>query len=83
VRPDVTGLQAVKAAMWVYGPLQAPRRFWADMQAASDVLEWPDDPAPAHQQLGATCEIAAVALRQRIGLVRAATHDIAWDGEHT
>lgn len=81
VRPDVTGLQAVKAAMWVYGPWQAPRRFWGDIKAAQDVLVWPGDPAPARKQLAATWEIARVALRHRIGLTRAATHDIVWDGD--
>lgn len=79
--PDVSGLQALKAAMWAYGPWQAPRRFWADMKAASEVLDWPDDPAPARKQFAATCEIARVALRHRIGLARASTHDIAWDGD--
>ncbi len=81
VRPDVTGLQAVKAAMWVYGPWQAPRRFRKDIKAAQDVLVWPDDPAPAQQQLAATIELAYVALRRRISLARAATYDIAWDGD--
>lgn len=81
VRPDGTGLQAVKAAMWVYGPLQAPHRFRGDIKAAQDVLVWPGDPAPARKQLAATWEIARVALRHRIGLTRAATHDIVWDGD--
>lgn len=81
VRPDVTGVQAVKAAMWVYGPLAAPRRFWTDIKTASDVLDWPNDPAPARKQIAATCEIARLSLRHRVGLVRASTYDIAWDGD--
>ncbi|WP_341366058.1 ATP-grasp domain-containing protein [Yoonia sp. BS5-3] len=80
VRPEVQGLQAVKAAMWVYGPWQAPRRFWRDIKALQDVMVWPDDPAPARQQWLASWEILKLALRHHISPAEATTLDIAWDG---
>ncbi|MDP5084569.1 MAG: hypothetical protein NWQ23_04040 [Yoonia sp.] len=81
VQPDVNGLQAVKAALALYGPFQRPLKVWQDLRTAQDVMFWPDDPAPARAQWGATREVAAVAARHRIGLVAATTHDIAWNGD--
>jgi glutathione synthase/RimK-type ligase-like ATP-grasp enzyme len=80
ITPDVAGLQAVKAAMWIYGPWQKPVGFLHAMKRARDVLAWPDDPAPARKQLAAAFEIARIAMRHRVGLVAAATYDIEWNG---
>jgi hypothetical protein len=80
VMPDVIGLQAVKAALWIYGPWQRPRQFLRDMRRAQDVMAWPDDPAPARRQLASMWELARIAWRHRIGLTEATTHDIAWNG---
>lgn len=78
--PDVSGLQAVKAAMWLYGPRQNLTNFWSDMVRAQDVLAWPDDPVSTRRQLVAMWEIARIAMRQRIGMVAATTYDIEWNG---
>ncbi len=80
VSPDVTGLQAVKAALWFYGPWQHPLRVWSDLVGAQDVIAWPDDPRPSRRQIAATWEVARVAWRQRVGLAAASTHDIEWNG---
>ncbi|MEO1641291.1 MAG: ATP-grasp domain-containing protein [Pseudomonadota bacterium] len=80
VTPDVTGLQAVKLALAAYGPWSRPVQLWNDMRCAQDVMGWPDDPRPMRRQLLSTLEFTGIALRHRIGLTAATTHDIAWNG---
>ena len=80
VAPDCTGLQAVKLALLLYGPAQQPFGVWRDLWRAGDVMRWPGDPAPGRQQFAATLEIAGIALRRRMSLTAASTHDIEWDG---
>lgn len=80
VQPDVTTPQAVRLALLLYGPLQHPLRLWRDLWRMGDVMAWPGDPAPIWQQIPSTLELAAIALRHRISLTRAATHDISFDG---
>lgn len=85
VTPVVMQTQAVKLAMWVYGAAQAIKtgkvgRFWRTYQTAQDPLDWPDDPRPKRAQLAALREIAKIALRDRVSLQMASTHDIEWNG---
>ena len=79
-RPDVATPQAVRAALLLYGPAQHPMEIWRDLWHMGDALAWPGDPAPAWQQIPATLEVAAIALRHRISLTKAATRDISFDG---
>lgn len=83
VTPDVTGLQAVRSALWLYGPWQRPLAVWRDLCRARDVLVWPGDPVPLRAQLFAVKEMVGIALRHRIGLTAATTHDIAWNGDQS
>ncbi|UVK37715.1 hypothetical protein LHFGNBLO_004796 [Mesorhizobium sp. AR10] len=85
VRPDVVAPQTVRLAMWVYGLPAALRsleigRFRRAMHEAGELLDWPGDPAPKRAQWRALAEVAGTALRQRIGLAAASTHDIEWNG---
>lgn len=85
VRPDVTRLQTVRLAMWIYGLPAVLRsgglgRFRQTMRDADELLDWTDDPAPRKAQWRALAEIAGTALRQRISLQAASTRDIEWNG---
>jgi hypothetical protein len=78
---DVKGPMGVRLAMWIYGlPHVASPEFREITRSTQDVLNWPGDPAPAKAQWRALAEIAAIALRKRMSLQRAATYDIEWDG---
>ncbi|MEL6683947.1 MAG: hypothetical protein AAFN63_07385 [Pseudomonadota bacterium] len=81
--PDVTDCLGVKAALALYGPLQHPFRVWRGMARMGDVMTWPGDMGPVWRQVLATLELGAVALRHRISLTAATTHDIAWDGDQS
>ncbi|WP_417711689.1 ATP-grasp domain-containing protein [Roseibium aggregatum] len=85
VLPDVTRIQAVRLAMWVYGLPVALRswdirRFRKVLGATGEILGTGDDPAPGRAQIPAFLEIAAIALRHRISLQSATTRDIEWNG---
>jgi hypothetical protein len=85
VLPDVTRIQAVRLAMWIYGLPAALRsrgirRFRKVLGATGEVLGTADDPAPGRAQIPAFLEIAAIALRHRISLQSATTRDIEWNG---
>ncbi|MEE4014145.1 hypothetical protein V1T76_18920 [Roseibium sp. FZY0029] len=85
VLPDVSRIQAVRLAMWVYGLPAALRsgdvgRFRKVLGAAEEILGTGDDPAPGRAQIPAFLEIAAIALRNRISLQSATTRDIEWNG---
>ena len=81
--PTVTTPLGVKAALAIYGSFQRPRAIWKEIAQMQDVVAWPGDPRPARSQFLATLEFAAIALRHRIGLTAATTHDIAWNGDHS
>ena len=83
VVPDVSGLQAVKLALALYGPWQAPGRVWRDLRQAADVMHWPGDPAPRWRQPLAIAETVGIALRHGLSLTAATTRDIAWDGDQS
>lgn len=55
--------------------------FWRDFLRATDVLWVKGDRQPALLQLLSFGEILLRALRQRTGLLAAATRDIEWDGQ--
>ncbi|MBO9460648.1 ATP-grasp domain-containing protein [Labrenzia sp. R5_0] len=85
VLPDVTDIQAVRLAMWVYGLPSALRsrdfaHFREVLGAAEEILRTEDDPAPGRAQIPALLEIAAIAMRNRISLQSATTRDIEWNG---
>jgi hypothetical protein len=85
VKPDVASPQTLRLAMWIYGLPAALRsgdlgRFRQAMRAAGELLDWPGDPAPRRAQWRTLAEIAGIALRQRISLQAASTHDIEWNG---
>lgn len=85
IMPDVSQIQAVKLAMWVYGLPKAIRtgrirEFLRRYRAAQDPLDWPDDPRPMRQQFNALVEIGKIALRDRVSLQSASTRDIEWNG---
>ncbi len=85
VKPDASGLHAVKLAMIIYGWWPALRsgtfgRYLQDLRSVNDVMVWPGDVAPRRQQWRAVAEIAQIALRRRVSLQTAATDDIEWDG---
>lgn len=75
--PQASQTLAIKAAVLLYGP----NRFGANHRQMQDVIAWPGDPRPTRRQFLATLEIAALALRHRISLTAATTHDIAWNGD--
>lgn len=83
--PDVTGIQAVRLAMWVYGLPSALRsrdfaRFREVLGAAEEILRTKNDPSPGCAQIPALLEIATIAMRNRISLQSATTRDIEWNG---
>ena len=85
VQPDVTRIQAVRLAMWVYGLPAALRsrnirRFQKVLGVAEEILKTKDDPAPGLAQVPAFLEIAVIAIRNRISLQSATTRDIEWNG---
>ncbi len=55
--------------------------FWRDLHRASDVVVAPDDLGPLLAQIPGLVEIIGRALRNRCGLLAAATRDIEWDGQ--
>lgn len=76
---------AVKAAMVLYGlpaVLREPRRFgaWRRAVAGLDAIHRPDDPGPAKAQLRVYAALMARALRLRMSVLEASTHDIEWNG---
>lgn len=86
VFPDVTRPQGVRLALRLYGlPMLlqrgGPARYAHALAQTEDVLATPTDPAPGRAQWGALAEFAGIALRQRIGLQAATTHDIEWNGQ--
>lgn len=85
VKPDVSAPQTVRLAMWIYGLPAAVRsrqigRFARTMRDASELFDWPGDPAPKRAQWRALAEMSGTALRQRISLQAASTRDIEWNG---
>lgn len=84
-KPDVSTPQGVRLALWLYGLPAALRRgemakFRQALREVQDVLEWPGDPGPKRAQFATLRAMAARAMRQRISLQKASTHDIEWNG---
>ncbi len=85
VAPDVDAILGVRLALWLYGLPQAvrsgqPRRFFHTFAQTKELLDWPGDPRPARAQWRALAGIARTAIRERMSLQAAATHDIEWNG---
>ncbi len=84
--PTTTGAMTLPLAMLVYGLPFAGRqrafgKWWRDFRTMSDLSRGSSDRSMLSAQFLALAEIAAVALRLRIGLKAAATADIEWNGE--
>lgn len=83
--PDVQRPQGVPLALWLYGlpGIFRPgglRRFRAALRDTGDVMDWPGDRLTIRHQMRSLVEFARIALRHRIGLQAASTHDIEWNG---
>lgn len=86
VKPDVTVLQTVPLALWIYGaPMMLTKEqrpvFLDALRRSGDVMRWPKDRVGYRAQLRAMAEIIGIALRHRTSLERASTWGIEWNGE--
>ena len=84
-KPETSKVLGSRLAMWTYGFGQAvfsgrARRFLKTLGQTQDILDWPDDPAPKRAQIATLAAFGRLALRERIGIQRATTHDIEWNG---
>lgn len=82
VPPD-TRPQSVALAMWLYAAWPNRHRlraFRGDLAASDQALAWGSTRVSLPAQMRAVAEIAAIALRRRIGLQAASTDDIEWNG---
>lgn len=85
VFPEVARPQGVRLALRLYGLPMVVRpggaaRYARALARVGDVLAVPGDPAPGRAQWRALAGFAGIALRHRIGLQAATTHDIEWNG---
>lgn len=85
VFPDFVGMQGVKLAVWLFGLPQALKtgniqKFRRSLHDTLELLDWPDDSGPRKAQMRALREVACIAIKQRISLQKASTHDIEWNG---
>lgn len=81
VGPDVSTPHGVPLALWAYG--LRPGRLGAFNQARhriESVFDWPGDPVGLWPQMRSLAEFAGIGVRHGIGLQRATTFDIEWDG---
>jgi len=84
--PDVHDPQGVRLALWLYGlpgmgRAGGVRRFRQALRDTGDVMDWPGDRLTVRDQLRSLAEFAGIALRHRISLQAASTHDIEWNGD--
>lgn len=82
--PVTGGLYGIKLAMALYGMRSGrPRALFRDLRRVEDVISWPGDRVSIAKQLRSFVEIASIALRHRLSLQAASTHDIAWNGSES
>lgn len=85
IKPDISSLQGVRLAIWVYGALGLGRRhdfksFWRAVTSAKDILKTQDDPIGFVPQMRSMWEVVTVAYREKLSLQQASTYDLEWDG---